>query len=105
LFDLLEVDGDDLRQQPLFERRRALHAHVEPARGIQIIEHVETHGEALFRAIAEQDHERRRRRDHILDMGTAVRCYRCGGKLEPGIGSYYHYALVYRYGRHLRMGP
>ena len=26
-------------------------------RGLQIIEHVETHGEALFRAIAADDHE------------------------------------------------
>jgi len=38
-------------------RRRALHAHVEPVPGIQIIEHVETHGEALFRAIIDGDHE------------------------------------------------
>ena len=45
LFDLLQLDGQDLRPLPLFERRRALHAHVDPAPGIQIIEHVETHGE------------------------------------------------------------
>jgi hypothetical protein len=36
---------------------RALHAHVEPAPGIQLIEHIETHGAALFRAIADGDHE------------------------------------------------
>jgi bifunctional non-homologous end joining protein LigD len=57
VFDLLEVDGDDLRTLPLFERRRALHAHVAPMPGIQIIEHVETHGEALFRVIVDGDHE------------------------------------------------
>ena len=57
VFDLLRINGDDLRSLPLFERRRALHAHVEPVRGIQIIEHVETYGEALFHAIVDGDHE------------------------------------------------
>ena len=57
VFDVLEFDGDDLRSLPLFERRRALHAHVDPVPGIQIIEHVDTHGEALFHAIVDGDHE------------------------------------------------
>jgi bifunctional non-homologous end joining protein LigD len=57
VFDILEVDGDDLRALPLFERRRALHAQIVPIPGIQIVEHEETHGEALFHAIAEGDHE------------------------------------------------
>ena len=57
LFEVLELDGHDLRPLPLFERRRALHAHVTPIPGVQIIEHVETHGEALFRAIVDGDHE------------------------------------------------
>jgi ATP-dependent DNA ligase len=57
VFDLLEVDGDDLRSLPLIERRHALHAHIDQVPGIQIIEHVEVHGEALFRAIAADDHE------------------------------------------------
>ena len=57
VFDLLAIQGDDLRTLPLFERRRALHAHVDQVPGIQIIEHVETHGEALFHAIVEGDHE------------------------------------------------
>jgi len=56
-FDLLEVNGDDLRTLPLYERRRALQAHVDQVPGIQIIEHVETHGEVLFRAIVDEDHE------------------------------------------------
>jgi bifunctional non-homologous end joining protein LigD len=57
VFDLLQINGDDLRSLPLFERRRALHAHVQPMRGIHIIEHVETYGEALFHAIVDGDHE------------------------------------------------
>jgi len=57
VFDVLAFDGDNLRPLPLFERRRALHAHVTPIPGVQIIEHVETHGEALFRAILDGDHE------------------------------------------------
>ncbi|HSC98640.1 MAG TPA: hypothetical protein VLI21_07040 [Casimicrobiaceae bacterium] len=52
------MDGDDLRTLPLFQRRRALHAHVTLTSGVQIIQHIQTLGEALFRAISEQDHER-----------------------------------------------
>ncbi len=57
VFDLLQINGDDLRSLPLFERRRALHEYIDPRPGIQIIEPVETHGEALFRAIVDGDHE------------------------------------------------
>lgn len=52
-----QVDGQDLRGQPLSERRRTLHEHVEPVPGLQLIQQVETHGEALFYAITSQDHE------------------------------------------------
>ena len=57
VFDILEADGEDLRDAPLWERRRLLHRHVEPVPGIQIIQHVDTHGDALFRAIVENDQE------------------------------------------------
>ena len=57
IFDLLELAGKDLRARPLLERRRALRAAIGPTRGVQVIEHVETHGEALFRAIVDGDHE------------------------------------------------
>jgi ATP-dependent DNA ligase len=33
------------------------YAHIQSVPGIQIIEHVETHGEALFHAIVDGDHE------------------------------------------------
>jgi bifunctional non-homologous end joining protein LigD len=57
VFDVLQIGRDDLRDRPLFERRQALHAHIPQVPGLQIIEHVETRGEALFRAIVEGDHE------------------------------------------------
>ena len=57
VFDVLELGGKDVRAFPLFERRVLLHRHVERRPGVQIIEHVEQHGEALFRAIAADDHE------------------------------------------------
>jgi len=43
--------GEDPRALPLLDRRRALREHVQPAPRLQLIEHVETHGEALFHAI------------------------------------------------------
>ncbi len=43
--------------EPLLERRKALHAAIPAMRGVKVIEHLETHGEALFRAIVDGDHE------------------------------------------------
>jgi len=57
VFDLLQIGGADLRGRPLLERRQALHEHIPRTPGVQIIEHVDTHGEALFRAIVDGDHE------------------------------------------------
>ena len=57
VFDLLEVGGNDLRALPLLDRRRALREHVQPGPRLHLIDHVETHGEALFQAIAAQDFE------------------------------------------------
>ena len=57
VFDLLQIGNEDLRALPLFERRQLLHQHIEPVPGIKIIEHIETHGEPLFHAIVDGDHE------------------------------------------------
>ena len=51
-FDVLEVAEVDVRSRPLRERRRVLREHRQ-VRGVQLIEHVETRGEALFRAAAD----------------------------------------------------
>ncbi len=51
-FDLLMLDGDDLRRKPFKERKAALGKLLFRSRGgIQYVEHSEGHGERLFEAI------------------------------------------------------
>jgi ATP-dependent DNA ligase len=57
VFDLLKVNGDGLRPRPLFERKSVLQRYGAPAPGLQAIQHVPAHGEALFREIAADDQE------------------------------------------------
>jgi len=57
VFDLLELEGEDLRPLPLLHRRDAVHWFGSPVPGIQAIEYIETHGEALFRQIARHDQD------------------------------------------------
>ena len=52
-FDILYLDGRDLRQAPLRQRQRALNAAVAPSERVRFVERVEAEGEAFFRA-AEQ---------------------------------------------------
>jgi bifunctional non-homologous end joining protein LigD len=50
-FDLLELDGEDLRKRPLMERKTMLVRLLRRARaGIHLSEHDDGDGEALFRA-------------------------------------------------------
>jgi len=50
-FDLL-LSGDDIRRQPLIERKNALKWVLRKAReGIQYVEHAEGHGAEMFRAV------------------------------------------------------
>jgi bifunctional non-homologous end joining protein LigD len=52
-FDLL-LSGDDIRRQPLIERKRALQWVLRKSReGIQYVEHAEGHGDELFKAACE----------------------------------------------------
>jgi bifunctional non-homologous end joining protein LigD len=49
-FDLLMVNGDDLRRKPYRERKSALRKLLQHGRGIQYVEHAEGHGDRLFAA-------------------------------------------------------
>jgi bifunctional non-homologous end joining protein LigD len=49
-FDLIELDGDDLRREPIEVRKRALATLLRNARfGLQLNEHVELPGDIVFR--------------------------------------------------------
>jgi ATP-dependent DNA ligase len=51
-FDLLALNGDDLRRKPLGERKKALRRLLMRSRdGIQYVEHAEGHGDKLFEAV------------------------------------------------------
>ena len=51
-FDLLALNGDDLRKRPLVERKAALSKLLIRSKGgIQYVEHADGHGERMFAAV------------------------------------------------------
>ena len=58
-FDLIEHDGDDLRDQPLIERKRRLKKLLGRAkrRAIQFVEHLEGDGPTVFRHVCRMNLE------------------------------------------------
>jgi bifunctional non-homologous end joining protein LigD len=56
-FDLLWLDGQDLRQLPLLERKRRLRDLVSDVGPVLYADHVPESGVDLFRAVCEQDLE------------------------------------------------
>ena len=51
-FDLLMLDGDDLRRRPLVERKALLHSLLRRSKGgIQYVEHAEGDGTEMFAAV------------------------------------------------------
>ncbi len=54
VFDLLWLNGDDLRELPLADRKKKLIKLLHPNAKIRISEHVVTEGEAFFKVAAEQ---------------------------------------------------
>jgi bifunctional non-homologous end joining protein LigD len=50
-FDLLMLNGDDLRRKPYVVRKAALRKLVRHGREIQYVEHAEGHGDKLFEAV------------------------------------------------------
>lgn len=56
-FDVLVIDGVDLRELPLLERKEHMRTVVNWAHGVHYVEHLEAHGEALFAKVCELDLE------------------------------------------------
>jgi ATP dependent DNA ligase domain len=58
-FDLLYLNGEDLRSLPLIERKQYLHALIKKSHLAEIIyaQHIETQGEAFFEEICHRDLE------------------------------------------------
>lgn len=57
-FDLLEVDGENLRDRPLLERKRRLKALIPRfASRLRYVDHVKERGTALFKAACQKDLE------------------------------------------------
>jgi bifunctional non-homologous end joining protein LigD len=52
-FDLLMLNGDDLRRKPYRERKAALRKLLRHDRGIQYVEHAEGHGDKMFAAVCQ----------------------------------------------------
>ncbi len=53
-FDLLALNGDDLRRRPLVERKSALaRLRLRSRGGIQYVEHAEGHGDKMFAAVCQ----------------------------------------------------
>ncbi|MBP1858990.1 DNA ligase D [Rhizobium herbae] len=59
-FDLLHLDGKDLRRKPLIERKKALKSLLDtlgPSRAVQYSEHVRGNGEKVFQAMCNASQE------------------------------------------------
>ena len=55
-FDLLMLNGEDLRRKPYVERKAALRKILRHGRGIQYVEHAQGHGDRLFAAACKLGH-------------------------------------------------
>jgi bifunctional non-homologous end joining protein LigD len=56
-FDVLAIDGNDLRELPLLDRKDRLAELLDGASRVHYVEHLEAHGEALFAKVCELDLE------------------------------------------------
>lgn len=97
-FDILYLEGDDLRATPLIERKAKLWSLVKPAKGIiQYSEHVEGNGAAFFEAVEKMGLEGivSKRRESLYRSGKTdawvkTKCWEVGDfellgiKREPG---------------------
>ena len=75
-FDLLELNGEDVRPQPLTERKRRLQFLLRPLReGIELSEHLEGDGAEIYRAACALGHEGivAKRKDLPYESGRSKR--------------------------------
>ena len=56
-FDLLKLDGQDLRNLPLIERKHILRQIIPPPAHVVYVDHMERWGTELFRFVCESDLE------------------------------------------------
>lgn len=54
VFDILHLDGHDLRDLPLIRRKAILAEVIRGIPGVQLSEHIEEHGVAFFKAVSER---------------------------------------------------
>ena len=76
-FDLLHVNGVDLRRVPLFERKALLARVLLPGDRVHLVEHVEGDGESFFRAALQLGLEGMvaKRHDGIYEPGVRSRSW------------------------------
>jgi bifunctional non-homologous end joining protein LigD len=92
VFDLLSLDGDDLRAQPLIERKQRLHALVRKPGLIRYSDHVEGSGQKFFELACKQGLEgivsKRRDSAYTGGRGGAWLKTKCILRQELVIGGY-----------------
>lgn len=87
-FDLLELNGEDLRPQPMIERKRCLQHLVKPVRdGIELSEHIEGDGADIFRAACSLGHEGivAKRKDLPYESGRSKRWLKIKNPESPAM--------------------
>jgi ATP-dependent DNA ligase len=85
-FDLLELNGEDVRQQPLTERKRRLQFLLRPLReGIELSEHLEGDGADIYRAACSLGHEGivAKRKDLPYESGKSKRWVKIKNPASP----------------------
>ena len=87
-FDLLELDGDDVRKRPLLERKARLAKLIAQVRdGIEFVEHIEGDGADIFRAACKLGHEGvvAKRKDLAYESGRSKRWLKIKNPDSPAV--------------------
>lgn len=87
-FDLLELNGEDLRPLPLMERKRRLAHLLKPMKGgIELSQHIEGDGAAIYRASCEHGHEGivAKRKDQPYESGRSKRWIKIKNPNSPAM--------------------